>query len=386
MDRRLRAIPFLTLLLILVLTAAVVAGGWGLFQYLAGSRVEANPSNPDPPVVTAPPGTSPDTIADTVARIGPAVVYIETSQQVEGRNPFNPFFNDPFFGDLFREHPRTEQREKTGLGSGFIISKDGYILTNEHVVSNADEISVTVAGIDRPFKAQVVGSDYDLDLAVLKIDANRDLPTVELGNSRDIRVGQWVIAIGNPYGLDHTVTVGVISATGRPITIRGRLYKNLIQTDAAINPGNSGGPLLNLAGQVVGINTAINAAAQGIGFAIPVDTVKEVLDELIKSGKVVRPWLGVYLQDLTPELAEYLRVKDVEGVLVSNVIDGSPAAKAGLRQGDVILEINRVKVKSVEDLVERIRKLKVGEKAVLLVRREAGTVFVPVTVGEKPSR
>lgn len=370
--------PALPLLLAVVIMAAVVtAGGVGVYrQYLAEPRVEANPANPDPPVgVTTPPGVGPDTIADTVARIGPAVVYIETGQRAGARSPSHPFFSDPF-----------ERRERGGLGSGFVISKDGYILTNEHVVADADEISVTVAGYDQPFKARVVGSDYDLDLAVLKIDAGGDLPTIELGSSRDIRVGQWVIAIGNPYGLDHTVTVGVISATGRPITIQDRLYKNLIQTDAAINPGNSGGPLLNLAGQVVGINTAVNSEAQGIGFAIPVDTVKEVLDELITSGKVVRPWLGVYLQDLTPELAGYLRVKDVEGVLVSNVIDGSPAAKAGLRQGDVILEINRVKVKSVEDLVKRIRKLKVAEKATLLVRREAGTVLVPVTVGEKPSR
>lgn len=386
MQRWSRLSPALTLALLAVLMAGVVvAGGWGIYRYyFTEPRVEANPTAP-PEGVATPPGVGPDTIADTVARIGPAVVYIETARQVEVRNPFDPFFNDPFFGDLFRDHPRA-QRRQTGLGSGFIINKDGYILTNEHVVANADEISVTVADIDKPFKARVVGSDYDLDLAVLKIDAGRDLPTLELGNSGTVRVGEWVIAIGNPYGLDHTVTVGVISATGRPITIQGRLYKNLIQTDAAINPGNSGGPLLNLKGQVVGINTAINAQAQGIGFAIPINTVKEVLDELINQGKVVRPWLGVYLQDLTPELAEYFGLNQAGGAVVSYVVSGSPAAKAGLQQGDVILEVNKEKVKSVDDLVERISKFKVGEKAVLLVRRGSGTVYVPVTIGEKPSR
>jgi S1-C subfamily serine protease len=228
-------------------------------------------------------GNGPDVIADIVSNAGPAVVKVDVYKTVNG-TAFDPFFNDPFFRQFFGSPfnlPQPVKRREHGLGSGFIITPDGYILTNEHVIDGADRIEVTIAGRDRPLPAKVVGSDYDLDLAVLKVNAGGDLPTLSLGDSDQVRVGNWVVAIGNPYGLDHTVTVGVVSAKSRPVQVENRSYKDLLQTDAAINPGNSGGPLLNLAGEVIGINTAVAAKAQGIGFAIPINTVKSVLPELM---------------------------------------------------------------------------------------------------------
>jgi S1-C subfamily serine protease len=227
-------------------------------------------------------GMNSETVADIVSSAGPAVVKIDTvttsSVQID------PFFNDPFFRQFFGgPFNKPQPREEHGLGTGFIISSDGYILTNDHVINGADKITVTVQGYKNPLQASVIGADYDLDLAVLKVQA-KNLPSLKLGDSNKIRVGNWVIAIGNPYGLDHTVTVGVISAKGRPVTVENRNYKNLLQTDASINPGNSGGPLLNLAGEVIGINTAV-AQAQGIGFAIPSKTANDVIQQLITKGK-----------------------------------------------------------------------------------------------------
>lgn len=227
------------------------------------------------------PGVNSSAIAEIVEKTGPAVVKIETYVSTKSRQ--NTYFDDPFYREFFGQFDYTpEQKVQQGIGSGFIISADGYILTNEHVISNAQEIQVSVVGISKPLTARVIGVDEELDLAVLKIDAGKKLPTIKLGDSNDVDVGNWVIAIGNPYSLDHTVTVGVISAKGRPVTVQDRNYRNLLQTDASINPGNSGGPLLNLQGEVIGINTAVGSSAQGIGFAIPSDTVKSVLDELIK--------------------------------------------------------------------------------------------------------
>ncbi|MGD0153069.1 MAG: trypsin-like peptidase domain-containing protein [Thermacetogeniaceae bacterium] len=227
------------------------------------------------------PAIGTDTIADTVAAAGPAVVKIETqvTTQVE-----NPFFNDPFFRQFFGQgNNQSETMVQKGLGSGFFISADGYLLTNEHVIDGAQQIQVTIMGKSQPVNARVVGSDQDLDLAVLKVDAGSNLPYLKLGDSDNIRVGSWAIAIGNPYGLDHTVTVGVISAKGRPITVQDRSYRNLLQTDASINPGNSGGPLLDMNGEVIGINTAVDAQAQGIGFAIPSNTAKNILATVVKN-------------------------------------------------------------------------------------------------------
>lgn len=331
-----------------------------------------------------PPGVGPNTIADIVKKAGPAVVKIETQVQTSSQGS-DPFFNDPFFREFFGQQfdftPRT--RVQQGLGSGFIISSDGYILTNEHVIEGAQVINVSITGRSQPVTARVIGADRELDLAVLKVDAGNNLPTLKLGSSNDIAVGNWVIAIGNPYGFDHTVTVGVISAKERPITVEDRSYRNLLQTDASINPGNSGGPLLNLNGEVIGINTAVSAQAQGIGFAVPSDTVQGVLNDLINKGKVVRGWLGVEIQDLTPTLANYLGLSSMEGVVIRGVVSGSPAARAGLQQRDVITSWNGAKLRSTGELLDRAREAGPGKKVRLSILRDGKTVNVTVTLGER---
>lgn len=323
-------------------------------------------------------------IENIVEEAGDAVVKIETAVQTQGRS-YNPFFDDPFFREFFGDSFRFEERHRVqqGLGSGFIISKDGYILTNNHVVQGATEVKVYLTSRKEPYPAEVVGADAELDLAVLKINAGQNLPLLKLGDSNKTKVGNWVIAIGNPYGLDHTVTVGVISAKGRPVVIDGTQYKDLIQTDASINPGNSGGPLLNLAGEVVGINTAINAQAQGIGFAIPSSTVVQVLDQLLEKGKIVRPWLGVIMQPVTKELASYFGLDKPEGALVSSVQNNSPAQEANLQRGDIILEYNKKKITTPEDLQKAVSESKVGDKVVLLIFREGTTLYVTVTLAER---
>ncbi|MCL6560991.1 MAG: trypsin-like peptidase domain-containing protein [Firmicutes bacterium] len=327
------------------------------------------------------PGVGPDTIADVVSSSSPAIVKISTRTSSSGAG--DPFFNDPFFRQFFGFQSSPRQPEE-GLGSGFIMSKDGYILTNEHVIDGANEIKVTVTGFDKEFDAKVVGADYDLDLALLKIGAGADLPFLNLGNSDQIRVGNWVIAIGNPYGLDHTVTTGVISAKGRPIEVNDRRYENLLQTDASINPGNSGGPLLNLKGEVVGINTAINAQAQGIGFAIPTSTVLGVLQDLKDSENKVRPWVGVQVRSVDDEIARYLGLTNAGGAVVAGVVRGSPAEKAGLKQWDVITEFNGVKINNADELVEAIRSAQVGQRVKVLLVRHRQVYAVNITVAEKP--
>jgi serine protease Do len=330
---------------------------------------------------TSLPGVNEDTIAEIIEKMGPAVVKIET--YVTTSQPSNPFFDDPFFREFFGQYNGPEQRVQRGMGSGFIISADGYILTNEHVIDGAQEIQVNVVGKNKAIPAEVVGSDHDLDLAVLKIDAGSDLPVLELGNSSAVAVGNWVIAIGNPYGLDHTVTVGVISAKGRPVTVDDRNFRDLLQTDASINPGNSGGPLLNLQGEVIGINTAVSAQAQGIGFAIPSDTVKDVLDELIQDGKVNRGWLGVQIQDVTPSIAETYGLAEPEGVLVSDVLDG-PAAKAGLLKGDIITAVDGKKVSTADELLTTIQKAGPGKKVKLDIWRNEEAKEYTVKLTERP--
>lgn len=331
------------------------------------------------------PGLGPDTIPDIVSSVSPAVVRIDTTVKNNAGNYFDPFFNDPFFRQFFGEQFRvpSQPRVSQGLGSGFIVSADGYILTNEHVISGADTIKVTLAGRNEPYPARKVGADHELDLAVLKIDAGEELPTIPLGDSDSTRVGDWVIAIGNPYGLDHTVTVGVISAKGRPITIEDRQYKNLLQTDASINPGNSGGPLLNLNGEVVGINTAIDAQAQGIGFAIPSSTVKPAFEQLVQHGSIEHPWLGVYLQPVTQEIARYYGVNDLSGALVAQVMENSPAAKAGLQRGDVIIRFDGAAVANPDELVDLVSNAKVGGKVEINFIRGGKTITGTVTIEAK---
>lgn len=376
--------------LIAFLGGAFFAGGNLLVNALASPAVKAAAGPPGGQAAYAQPGpgVGPDAIANIVSSAGPAVVKIDVSKTVNG-TAFDPFFNDPFFRQFFGSPfglPQPLKREEHGLGSGFIITPDGYILTNEHVIDGAQKIEVTVAGLDKPLPARVAGADYDLDLAVLKVDAGSDFPTLSLGDSDQIQVGSWVVAIGNPYGLDHTVTVGVVSAKGRPVQVENRSYKNLLQTDAAINPGNSGGPLLNLQGEVVGINTAVAAQAQGIGFAIPVNTVKDVLQELMNEGHITRPWLGVQVQSLNEQSAAYFGLKNTAGALVAGIVSGSPAEEAGLQQGDVILKIDGQPIKNPEDLVNYVKDLKIGQRIVLLVHRQGKSLYIPVQIKEKPAR
>ena len=375
---RFKKVFLLTALLAFVAVIAF-AGGCSLDALNANNDTSGarNQASAEPAL----PGVKPGTIAEIVKHTGPAVVKVSVEKEAANRYS-HPFANDPFFRYFFGDN-NEQPRMETGLGSGFIISPDGYILTNEHVVSGADKITVTVQEGEKQYQARQVGGDYDLDLAVLKIEAGNDLPFLKLGDSEKIEVGNWVVAIGNPFGFDHTVTVGVISAKGRPVPVEGRYYKNLLQTDAAINPGNSGGPLLNLAGEVVGINTAV-AQAQGIGFAIPTSTVKEVLDELMDKGKVIRPWLGIQMHNITPDLADYFGLKSTDGIIVMGVLEGSPADRAGLRQGDIILQMDEQPVANPEELANRIKEAEIGQKILLMVYRNGTPAYITVKVGEKP--
>jgi serine protease Do len=299
----------------------------------------------------------------------------------------SPSFEDPilrrFFGREFEEFRRTIPQK--GMGSGFIINQEGYVLTNEHVVRKADKIKVTLSD-GREFTGEVIGSDVTSDMAIVKIQADH-LPTVTLGNSDKLRVGEIVIAIGNPYGLQQTVTMGVVSAKGRsiPAGTGGHIYRNFIQTDTAINPGNSGGPLLNIKGEVVGINTAIIPYAQGIGFAIPINIAKRNIDDLINLGKVRRSWLGVYIQEVTPEIAEQFDLTEAKGVLVGDVIEDSPAEEAGIKRGDVIVKVNDKEVNSPEELQDKIRSIEIGEKANVEVVRDGKKISFVVKIGEMPT-
>lgn len=301
-------------------------------------------------------------------KVASAVVSIDAVSKGASRGDMNSFF----FG--FMPAPR----EQTAEGSGFIISADGYVLTNDHVVKGAVAVSVSLMD-GRKFEATVVGRDPINDLAVLKVPAH-NLPTAVLGDSKTLEPGQWVIAIGNPYGLENTVTAGIISALGRPIDGQGRF----IQTDAAINPGNSGGPLIDIEGRVIGINTAIIQSAQGIGFAIPIDTAKEVLDALITKGHVSRAWLGVTLAELNESLASQLQVLPHRGVAVYEVYPDSPAQKAGLKSGDVIVTIDGKPVKTPNEASQLIRRQKVGSRCELRIIRDGKQSTVTVTLGDMP--
>lgn len=338
-------------------------------------------STPSNLLTNSPVIIGPSNIADMVDKVSPAVVNIETETTVNSNDVFfdNDFFREFFGTDGLPPRPNVQ----TGVGTGFLISSDGYILTNQHVIEGASRISVRMSGEEKGYEAVVVGQDYELDLAIIKVQADKAFTTLDLGDSDRIRVGDWVVAIGNPYGLDHTVTVGVISAKGRPISIEDRVYRNLIQTDAAINPGNSGGPLLNTSGQVVGINTAVNYEAQGIGFAISINTAKEIIDELIRTGKVVRPYLGVWLEPMNETIAARLNIENT-GVIVANVIPGGPAEKAGLRVNDVVISLNDTAIKDYEGLQDFLRTRKVGETINVKVIRNGNTQTIPVVLAEKP--
>src|SRR5947208_1270551 len=320
------------------------------------------------------------TVAD---RVTPAVVNVSTvpRKQSAEETPerFREFFGEEFYERFFRRRPREETRAS---GSGVTVDPRGYILTNNHVIENAQDITVRLSD-GRKFTAKLVGRDPKTDLAVLKVEAPSPLPAAELGDSDHLRVGQWAIAIGNPFGLDRTVTVGIISATARN-RVGVATYENFIQTDASINPGNSGGPLLNIDGKVIGINTAIVAAGQGIGFSIPINEAKAVMAQLIAKGRVVRGWLGVVIQDLTDELASSFGVREHEGVLVADVMKGGPAETAGLRAGDVVVELNGTRIHEVPDLQRHIANVAPGQRVRLGVVREGAPQRITVTVAEMP--
>ena len=270
-----------------------------------------------------------------------------------------------------------------GMGSGVIISQDGYVLTNNHVVAGAKEVTVTLAD-HKEYKGRIVGRDPQTDLAVLKIDAKEALPVSTLGDSDNLKVGDWVVAIGNPFGLDHTVTSGIVSAKGR--VIGAGPYDNFIQTDASINPGNSGGPLLNMQGEVVGINTAIIPQGQGIGFAIPVNTVKPLIPQLETKGEVTRGYLGVSIQSITPGLAKSLNLPDQQGALVADVNPDTPAAKAGIKRGDVIVAYNGKEVADSQALPAMVAATPVDQQATVTVIRNGDKLQLPVKVGQLPSQ
>ncbi len=292
-------------------------------------------------------------VVRAVRKVSPAVVNISSSYEVRKRaNPFSGFGMNPFFEEFFKDFfdPRFEQRrERTSLGSGVIIDgKRGFILTNAHVIERAGKIKVVLQD-EREFEAKIVGADPDSDLAVLKIGSQKLLPSIEMGSSDDLMIGETVIAIGNPFGFSHTVTTGVISAVNRSLRAEDKVFLDFIQIDASINPGNSGGPLLNINGDLIGINTAIYAKAQGIGFAIPINKAKKIISDLIQFGEVIQAWIGITVQNLDAELARYLKVPGKKGVMVQAVEPQSPARKAGLQEGDIILAIDKKKIASLRE-------------------------------------
>ena len=320
-------------------------------------------------------------------KLSPAVVNISTSQTVEAPHSFPGPFPSPFgehdpFGEFWRRFPYQGPFRQRSLGSGFIIEADGLILTNNHVVTHAEKILVKLSD-GRELEAKVIGKDPKTDIAVIKIDAAGKLPAVSLGDSNKLQVGEWVAAIGNPFGLDHTVTAGIVSAKGR--IIGAGPYDNFIQTDASINPGNSGGPLVNTQGEVVGVSTAIftrSGGNIGIGFAIPINLVKELLPELKAKGKVIRGWLGVSIQRVTPEIAESLGMEKARGALVTNVIDGSPADEGGIKTGDVIVEYNGETIDESSRLPLLVARTDVGKNTRLIVLRDGKKIPIIVTIDE----
>ncbi len=364
--------------------------------YLVRDRLGPAPSTPAPVSSRVAGGTAlPDTLqaafVGVAQQLRPAVVNIGTVQRSRSRRPAapppgtdDPFFQDflkQFFGSDAPSSQRPEHRQP-GMGSGVIIDKRGLILTNFHVIKGADEILIRLYD-KREYRGKVMGVDPKTDLAVVRFTPDQEVRVAALGDSDALRVGEWAIAIGSPFGLDQTVTVGVISATGRS-DVGVATYENFIQTDASINPGNSGGPLINLKAEVVGLNTAIVAAGQGIGFAIPINMVKRVVDQLVEKGKVVRGWLGVALQPLSKELIQTLAVPNGAGALVASTIPDSPAAKAGLQQGDVVIAYDKTAVEDSHHLQRLVAETKVGQTVALDVWRKKQKVQVRATVAEIP--
>ncbi|MCX5811737.1 MAG: DegQ family serine endoprotease [Proteobacteria bacterium] len=327
-------------------------------------------------------------LSELVKNVKPSVVNISTTTVFKGpdvqerffgqQNPFKDFFGNDFFEKFFGDAPRREFKHRS-LGSGFIIDRDGYILTNNHVVEKAVSIKVKLSD-EKEYDAKVIGKDAKTDIALIKIDTKHNLPVAAFGDSEKLEVGDWVIAIGNPFGLEQTVTAGIVSAKGR--VIGAGPYDDFIQTDASINPGNSGGPLFNLKGEVVGINTAIVSGGQGIGFAIPINVAKEMLSQLKSKGKVTRGWLGVVIQKITPEIAKGFGLKESEGALVSDVMEQSPAEKAGIKRGDIIISFNGKKIKDMDMLPRLVGGTEIGKQAKVGIIRDGKNLEVNVVIDE----
>jgi len=368
-------INFKRVLLAPVLAASLVGAGYGISKAV---------KTPDTPATTAAKSSEIAMVqanfTELAEKVRPGVVNIQVVKRIKnaafGSRSFseNPFGENNPFGDFFApfsggdSSPAPTQR---GVGSGFVINKQGYILTNNHVVEDADQIKVKLAN-GKEYDGKVVGRDPKTDLALVKIDGASDLHPLAMGNSDELQVGSWVVAVGSPFGLEQTVTAGIVSAKGR--VIGSGPYDNFIQTDASINPGNSGGPLINTKGEVVGINTAILAEGKGIGFAIPISMAKDVASQLEEKGHVTRGWLGVGIQDLTPDLTKSFGLTDKKGALVSQVMPGSPAAKAGIDQGDVILEFDGKAIAESKDLPQMVASTPVGKSVDVKVYRNGKTV------------
>ncbi len=322
---------------------------------------------------------------EVAKKVKPSVVAIRSERTVTvGKGFGEDFFKGTPFEDFFKQHGGPPaKRKQMGEGSGVIVDGKGYILTNYHVVAGAEKITIHLFD-GRELKGTVRGTDPRTDLAVVHVEA-ADLPVAVLGDSDKIQVGEWAIAVGSPFGLEETVTVGVISAKGRSGLGTGT-YEDFLQTDASINPGNSGGPLVNIDGDVIGINAMIIQPGQGIGFAIPINLAKTIMLELIKTGKVIRPWVGIGLQDITPDLMKYFHLKEKEGALISQVYSGSPAEQVGLKAGDVVTEVDGVEIKSSQDVVREVLKKKVGQKVAFVVLREGKRTQVSVTTAQMPEK
>ena len=313
----------------------------------------------------------------------PSVVHIYTTQQIKQQK--HPLLDDPIFRHFFGERPEGQPQRNSGLGSGVIVSPNGYILTNYHVVEAADDIQVSLND-GSTHKARVVGSDPESDLAILQIKAEK-LPIITFGQMDDLRVGDVVLAIGNPFGVGQTVTMGIVSALGRS-HLGINTFENFIQTDAAINPGNSGGALVDVHGNLVGINTAIYSRTggnHGIGFAIPVSSARSIMEQIIQNGTVTRGWIGVEAQEITPELAESFGLPDIEGALIAGVVRGSPADLAGVRPGDVLLAVAGKVVKNPQTMLDLIAALKPDERAGFRLRRDKNIIELQVKIGKRPA-
>ncbi len=343
---------------------------------------------PEAVVVAQTPQYIPYSFADIAEKVQPCVVNISTAQIITPIiKPGQGFQGDEFFERFSGENAPTHRFQRRSLGSGVILDQHGYIITNNHVIEHADQIKVKLSN-EEEFEAELIGRDVKTDIALIKIPVeDQELPVANLGDSDGIRVGDWVIAVGNPYGLTHTVTAGIISAKGRVI---GGPYDEFLQTDASINPGNSGGPLINIKGEVIGINTAIftnvqgNYMAQGIGFAIPSKLVLRVVHDLQLYGKVRRGWVGIVIQEVTPEIADSLNLPDARGALVSNIVPDGPAEKAGIIRGDVVLSFNNIAIQHSIDLPKIVAECEPGTSGALTVNRDGEQMTIQLTLGEFP--